>query len=180
MDASTITKLRAKQLTQYTNRRQTMDSSTLTWMQQLQSSRVCAAQPPTARDPPPCCQGGNGRDAALTTGSTVRYPNVLAGAMGSASRIYSSDHITLQRAGATVCGLPSADGSYIQVDACDCISTNGPTPDQPNPPVNGQTNAYLPPFDTYYRFKHSPETKVDQHAQHFVPRCAKTGCVAEP
>ena len=178
MDASTITKLRAKQLTQYTNRNQTMDSSTLTWMQQVQSARVCS-QPPTAVTRETCCGGGQGRDTALSTGSTQRFPNVLAGAMGSASRVYSSELLTLQKAGASVCAMPSADGSYIQVSSCDCSSTNGPTADLPQPPVNNQSNEYLPAFDTYHRFKNPCTPVQDVNQKHQVPLCVRTNCVME-
>lgn len=166
-----ITKLRTKQLTHYTNRQQTVDSSTLVWMKQIQSARVCN-QPPTSclqsEEPPPCCEGGKGRDTALMTGSSVRYPSVLTGAKGSASRVYSSEMITMQRAGATLCEMPSANGSSMEIESCNCTSTNGPSSANPTPVVNHQGNPYLPAFDTYYSLKHACMPTQDQNQKHGV------------
>ena len=78
----------------------------------------------------------------------------------------------------------------LQVPSCSylCTDTNGPAASNPtvtgnstitgnpnNLPVNNQSNPYLPPFDTYYRFK-NPSSQCttgmpDQNQQHFVKEC---------
>jgi hypothetical protein len=44
-----------------------------------------------------------------------------------------------------------------------------------NLPINNQTNPYLPPFDTYYRFKNPSALNTgpiqDQNQKHFVKEC---------
>jgi hypothetical protein len=226
MDASQITQLLQKQTKQYINRSQTVDSSTLTWKNLIQSSKyikgvkTCGVQdcgvptkPSCCNNPPQpacpsgtkpdngnCSYGGQGKGTTIMTGSTQQYPNVLAGAAGSASQVYSSENITLQRAGINSCGVPGtnyvpgmspADNSYVVIPGCYCSNTNGPTAsclDTPcvpgnsiitgnpnNVPINNQSNPYLPPFDTYYRFKNPiaqcGKPVQDQNLQHFVKQC---------
>jgi hypothetical protein len=178
MEASQITKLLQKQHTRTIHRPQTTDSSTLTWKQQIRSSTYLREAPVASLTP--CCDvqapsyGGQGRQTTLMTGSAQQYPNVLAGASGSASRLYSSDAITLQRAGKQACGN-TCDATLsapcdIELPACFCENTNVPSPT--NPTVNPQTNPYLPPFDTYYRFKHPQCTnREDANQKHFVAPC---------
>jgi len=229
MDASQITKLLQIQNTRYINRSQTVDSSTLTWKNQIQSSKyikgvkTCDGQQNTNVPTNPCCAdqvaingvltntgtysfGGSGRTTAIQNGSPQQFLNVLSGAAGSASQVYSSESVTLQRAGKESCGVPGVspapENSYVILPACYCVDTNGPTATTPsqlsnpvvtgistitgNPndlPVNNQSNPYLPPFDTYYRFK-NPQcptgrtgpnqvsaTMPDQNLQHFVKVC---------
>jgi hypothetical protein len=209
MDASQITQLLQKQNTRYINRSQTVDSSTLTWKNLIQSSKyikgvkTCAGeqnwnvptQPACSVGNGNCNYGGQGKGTTIMTGSTQQYPNVLAGAAGSASQVYSSENITLLRAGINSCGVPGVspapENSYVVLPACYCSNTNGPTAscsDTPcvpgnstitgNPndvPINNQSNPYLPPFDTYYRFKNPiaqcGKPVQDQNQKHFVKQC---------
>jgi hypothetical protein len=213
MDASQITKLLQKQNTRYINRCQTVDASTLIWKTQIQSSKyikgvkTCDGQQNCNVPTNPACPvgngvcsfGGAGRTTALQTGSPQQFLNVLSGAAGSASQVYSSESITLQRAGKESCGVPGTnpapENSYVVLPACFCTNTNGPTAtdcvtDSPlnnacvpgnstitgnpnNLPINNQSNPYLPPFDTYYRFK-NPQCNFpvqDQNQKHFVKEC---------
>jgi len=153
MDASKITQLLQKQNTRYINRAQTVDSSTLTWKNQIQSSTYIKGVP-TCRpltDPPTTntnecsvgCRpvnginayGGQGKQTNLMTGSSQQYPNVLAGASGSAAQVYSSDIIFMQAAGRNSCSVPGTSpappeipqNAYVILPACYCVNTNGPT-----------------------------------------------------
>lgn len=244
MDASQITKLLQLQNTRYINRNQTVDSSTLTWKNQIQSSKYIKGTPTCGYNSNgtavvncnvptnPCCAdrvlvdgqlqntglnsfGGSGRTTSLQNGSPQHFLNVLSGAAGSAAQVYSSESITLQRAGKESCGVTSStqpnypDNSYIVLPggspsgsnaqllnpSCNylCLNTNGPTSNDTsglNTPVvtgnstitglpnnlatNNQSNPYLPPFDTYYRFKNpSAQCKncPDQNQKYFVKEC---------
>jgi hypothetical protein len=209
MDASQITKLLQKQNTRYINRCQTVDSSTLIWKNQIQSSKyikgvkTCDNQQNTNVPTNPCCAdqvslngvlqntgtysfGGSGRTTALQNGSPQHYLNVLSGASGSASQVYSSESILLQKAGKESCGVsgtnPATANSYVVLPECFCVNTNGPTNSTSselsniNPlPVNNQSNPYLPAFDTYYAMK-NPSALCnypvqDQNQKHFVKEC---------
>jgi hypothetical protein len=208
MDASQITKLLQKQNTRYINRCQTVDSSTLIWKNTIQSSkyikgvRTCdgvintnvPTNPACSDENGICAFGGAGRTTSIQTGSTKQFLNVLAGAKGSAGHIYSSESITLQKAGNESCGVagvnPAPENSYVvlpggnpltsnaelQVPSCSyiCINTNGPVNGQ-DVPINNNLNPYLPPFDTYYKFK-NPSAQCqqpiqDQNQKHFVKQC---------
>jgi hypothetical protein len=212
MDASKITELLQKQNTKYINRAQTVDSSTLIWKQQIQSSqyikgvKTCTGdqiwnvptQSVCSSGAGICSYGGQGKQTTLMTGSSQQYPSVLAGASGSGSEIYSSERILLQQAGKNSCGVaglsPAPENSYVTLPSCYCVNTNGPTSadsvDLNNPvvpgnstitgnpnnlPVNNQSNPYLPPFDTYYRFKNPlalcGRPIQDQNQKHFVKQC---------
>jgi hypothetical protein len=211
MDASQITKLLQKQNTRYINRAQTVDSSTLTWKNQIQSSKyikgvkTCDGQQNCNVPTNPCCAdevvvngvtqrtgtysfGGAGRTTALQTGSPQQFLSVYSGAAGSASQVYSSESILLQKAGNESCGVagtsPAPQNSYVVLPACYCVDTNGPTNSNSsqlsnvNPlPVNNQSNPYLPAFDTYYAMKNpSAQCKYpvqDQNQKHFVKFCAQ-------
>lgn len=245
MDASQITKLLQIQNTRYINRNQTVDSSTLTWKNLIESSKYIKGTPTCGYNSNgtaivnsnvptnPCCAdqelvngqlqntsinsfGGSGRTTAIQTGSPQQFLNVLSGASGSAAQVYSSENIILQRAGKESCGVtsstepnypansyvvlpggsPAGSNATLQNPSCSylCINTNGPTsndsaglntPSIPgnstitgnpnNLPVNNQSNPYLPPFDTYYRFK-NPSAQCnqrvqDQNQKHFVKEC---------
>jgi hypothetical protein len=200
MDASQITKLLQKQNTRYINRCQTVDSSTLTWQNQIQSSKyikgvkTCEGQQNWNVPTNPACSngngtcefGGSGRTTALQNGSSQHYLNVLSGASGSAAEVYSSERILLQQAGKESCGVPGTNpapqNSYVVLPECFCINTNGPTNtsvsdlSNSNPlPINNQSNPYLPAFDTYYAMKNpSALCKYpiqDQNQKHFVKEC---------
>ena len=149
MDASKITQLLQKQNTRYINRAQTLDSSTLTWKNQIQSSTyikgvpTCQGVTNTSTIGQGCCStinginayGGQGKQTNLMTGSSQQYPNVLAGASGSAAQVYSSDIIMLQKAGRNSCSVPGTSpappeipqNAYVILSACYCVNTNGPT-----------------------------------------------------
>jgi hypothetical protein len=200
MDASKITQLLQKQHTRYINRSQTVDSSTQIWRNQIQSSKyikgvaTCTGLkntdvPTQAQCPGPNGQrsyGGSGKQMTLSTGSPQQYPSVFAGAAGSAAEVYSSERIMLQKAGQNLCaGMIPPQDAYTVLPPCDCTNTNGPALTNPDVPgnasltgnpnnlaINNQSNPYLPPFDTYYRFKNPCSTsRPDANAQHFVKEC---------
>jgi hypothetical protein len=93
------------------------------------------------------------------TGSSQQYPNVLAGASGSAAQVYSSDIIMLQKAGRNSCSVPGLSpappelpqNAYVILPACYCADTNGPTnfltpsgyPDVNNPTVPGNSTSTI-------------------------------------
>ena len=227
MDASKITQLLQKQNTRYINRCQTVDSSTLIWKNQIQSSKyikgvkTCDGEQncnvPINRSCPDidgstnlntgiCSFGGAGRTTSIQTGSSKQFLSVYSGAAGSASNVYSSDIIMLQKAGKESCSIPGTtpapQNSYVVLPGGDpltsnaelqvpsskylCNNTNGPSPNSTdvignstitgnpnNLPINNQSNPYLPPFDTYYRFKNPSCSQPieDQHQTHFVKEC---------
>ena len=142
MEASQITKLLQIQNTKYINRCQTVDSSTLIWKNMIESSKyikgvpTCNGQQNCNVPTNPCCSdtvlingqlqntginsfGGSGRTTSLQTGSPQKFLNVLSGAAGSASQVYSSEIVTLQKAGKESCGVagtsPAPENSYIQL-----------------------------------------------------------------
>ena len=188
MDASKITELLQKQNTKYINRCKTVDSSTLIWKNQIQSSKyikgvkTCDGEQNWNVPTNPGCPvnptnginsfGGSGRTTSIQTGSTNQVLSVYSGAEGSASRIYSSESILLQKAGNASCA--STDDTYVVLPLCDCTNTNGPNANDPNNqtiPVNNQSNPYLPQFDTYYAMKTPCVPVKDQNAKHFVEEC---------
>lgn len=223
MDASQITKLLQLQNTRYINRNQTVDSSTLTWKNQIQSSKYIKGTPTCGYNSNgtavvncnvptnPCCAdqvlvngqlqnagtysfGGSGRTTALQNGSPQHFLNVLSGAAGSAAQVYSSESITLQRAGKESCGVtsstepnypansyvvlpggdPAGSNAQLQNPSCSylCTNTNGPVNGQ-DVPVNNNLNPYLPQFDTYYAMKNQVcnQRVQDQNQKHFVTKC---------
>jgi hypothetical protein len=86
------------------------------------------------------------------TGSSQQYPNVLAGASGSASQVYSSDIIMLQKAGRNSCSIPGTnpapENSYVILPACYCANTNGPTNFLYNPSNTSSINMNNPTVST--------------------------------
>jgi hypothetical protein len=168
----------------------------------IQGVKTCDGQQNTNVPTNPACSqgngicsfGGSGRTSAIQTGSPQQFLNVFAGAAGSASQVYSSERILLQQAGKQSCGVagthPAPANSYVvlpggnpatsndalQVPSCIylCNNTNGPT-NGSEAPVNNNLNPYLPPFDTYYKFK-NPAAQCgypiqDQNQKHFVKQC---------
>jgi len=196
MDASQITKLRQKQNTVVLNRSQTVDSSTMIWRNQIQSSKyikgvaTCTGLRETDVPTEAICPNGNGtfsfggggKQMTLATGSTQQYPSVYRGASGSASQTYSSDKILLQKAGRAYCAeLISDQDPYTILPRCYASNTNGPSAANPNPAINNQdSNPYLPPFDTHYQFKNKLITHPmpDQNQKHIVKKCGD--CVMQP
>jgi len=182
MDASQITKLLQQQNTRTLSRAQTVDSSTLTWQQQIRSSTYIKGVPncqgtsdrtiPTQGCPQAngtCAYGGQGKQMTLMTGSSQTYPSVFGAASGSASHVYSSEAILLQKAGRHACDV--ATDRVITLPACDCSDTNGPTASLSAPPVNHQGNPYLPAFDTYHALKNPCFPVKDQNQKHHVSNC---------
>jgi len=182
MDASQITKLLQQQNTRTQSRAQTVDSSTLTWQQQIRSSTYIKGVAPCqgnrdtnvptqacANPNGTCSYGGQGKQMTLMTGSTQTYPSVFSAASGSASQVYSSEAILLQKAGRHACSV--ATDRVITLPACDCTDTNGPTVSLSVPPVNHQANPYLPAFDTYYALKNPCFPSKDQNQKHNVSNC---------
>lgn len=175
MDASQITKLLQQQNTRTLSRAQTVDSSTLTWQQQIRSSTYIKGvhtSVPTqgcANQNGGCSYGGQGKQMTLMTGSTQTYPSVFSAASGSASQVYSSEAILLQKAGQHACSV--ATDRVITLPACDCTDTNGPTASLSDPPINHQANPYLPAFDTYHALKNPCFPTQDQNQKHYVSNC---------
>lgn len=174
MEASQIIKLLQKQNTRHIHRPQTMDSSTLTWKQQIQSSTyVHGLHTPLSSS---CCSesngqrnyGGQGKQVTLATGSTQQFPNVFSSAKGSASEIYSSDRVLLEQVGKHACAIQNEISSSITLPDCYCSSNNLPTNESQ---INPQNNPYLPVFDTYYRFKNACDPVIDQNKKHYIHRC---------
>jgi len=151
MDASKITQLLQKQNTRYINRCQTVDSSTLIWKNQIQSSKyikgvkTCDGDQNCNVPTNPCRAdqtsingvvqntgtysfGGSGRTTALQTGSPQQFLSVLAGASGSGSQVYSSESILLQAAGRNSCGVagvnPAPSNSYVVLPGGDPATSN--------------------------------------------------------
>jgi len=181
MDASQITKLREKQQTQYINRNKSVDSSTMIWRNQIQSSKyikgtaTCTGLQQTSIPTEPVCPngdgtfsfGGGGKQMSLATGSSQKYPSVLRGASGSASETYSSDKILLQKAGNTYCAQSTTPQDvYTVLPVCDCTNTN-----ESGSIVNNKSNQYLPTFDTYYSLKNHCFPSIDQNQKHYVQKC---------
>ena len=182
MDASQITKLLQQQNTRTLNRSQTVDSSTLTWQTQIRSSTYikgvasCEGNRDTsvptqgcANQNGGCSYGGKGKQMTLMMGSTQMVPSVFSAATGSASQVYSSEAILLQKAGRHACSV--ATDRVITLPACDCTDTNGPTESLSAPPVNHQGNSYLPAFDTYHALKNPCFPTKDQNQKHYVSNC---------
>jgi hypothetical protein len=119
--------------------------------------------------------GGQGKQMSIATGSTQRYPSVFSGAAGSASRIYSSDSITMQRAGQNSCAVPmntsNPDTSFITLPQCYYKDTNLPSD-------NNQVNPYLPAFDTHYSSKNKCFPNKDENQKHSLQICGK--CISIP
>jgi hypothetical protein len=187
MDASKITALRQKQNTVYRNRHQVVDSSTQIWRNQIHSSKyirgVATCTGLQQNEVPILGCVGNKREQALMTGSTQRVP--MPAATGSAVETYSSERILLQRAGradCTECLLDAPVVDTLVYPTCFATSTNGPMPSSPDVPINNFSNPYLPPFDTYYKFKNpsalNPLPLQDKNLKHFVQVC--DGCVMTP
>jgi hypothetical protein len=193
MDASQITKLKQLQSKRYINRNACVDASTLIWQNQIRSSKYIqgvakcdgsvdqnAITNSASSDKLSGIRsfGGSGKSTTLMTGSTQQYPNVLAGARGSASQVYSVEHITLQRAGKQACAIPGTttdpQNMSVILPTSDYLytNTNGPcTANNNSAPVNNMENPYLPAFDTYYKFKNPPsstQSSQDKNLQHFV------------
>jgi hypothetical protein len=150
MDASQITKLLQKQHTRIIRNNNPIDSSTMTWKNQLMHSKyikgvkTCTGLIDTNNNTQCCNNEYGSNQLTLTTGS------YLKGANGSAGRIYSSEAIVLQKAGQHACNDPNV---VTILPSCYTSNTNGPSSSNVDPPVNNQSNPYLPPFDTYYQFK---------------------------
>uniref|UniRef100_A0A6C0DFR7 Uncharacterized protein n=1 Tax=viral metagenome TaxID=1070528 RepID=A0A6C0DFR7_9ZZZZ len=138
MDASKITELRQKRANVFINRAQTVDSSTLTWNNMIQASKYVATQNPVKNFAGCTTCGGMSQVATGTAGvtpgaimmpgQTVLYPNPpplkpnpLFNNKGSGSFVYSSESITLQRAGQATCGVATVNQQqYITLPRCFC------------------------------------------------------------
>jgi hypothetical protein len=146
-----------------------VDSSTLIWKNQIQSSKyikgvkTCDGEQncnvPINRSCPDidgstnlntgiCSFGGAGRTTSIQTGSSKQFLSIYSGAAGSASNVYSSDIIMLQKAGKESCSIPGTNpapqNSYVVLPGGDpltsnaelqvpsskylCNNTNGPSP----------------------------------------------------
>lgn len=190
MDASQITKLREKQQTKYINHNKSVDSSTMIWRNQIQSSKyikgitTCTGLQQTSIPTEPVCLngdgtcsfGGGGKEMSLATGSSQKYPSVFRGALGSASETYSSDKILLQNAGHHYCtDLITSQNVYTILPRCDCTNMNEPVLNTVST-VNW-ANHYLPSFDTYYSLKNPCFPRIDQNQKHYVQKyCVSTIC----
>jgi hypothetical protein len=140
MDASKITEMRQKQSNIFINRAQVVDSSTLTWNRMIQSSKYVATQAPVTNYAGCTTCGGMSQISVGTAGvgpgafSTPGFPgltvnppplqpNPLFNNKGSGSFVYSSESITLQRAGYATCGVATVNQQqYITLPRCFCAA----------------------------------------------------------
>jgi len=140
MDASKITEMRQKQSNIFINRAQTVDSSTLTWNNMIQASKYVATQAPVTNYAGCTTCGGMSQISVGTAGvgpgafSTPGFPgltpnppplkpNPLFNNKGSGSFVYSSESITLQRAGYATCGVATVNQQqYITLPRCFCAT----------------------------------------------------------
>lgn len=151
MDASKITELRMKQANRYVNRAACVDSSTLTWQNQIRSSTFIpslVAGSPAYNQPNQCQNCSAESKIALSSNSVgavaALYPNPMRGS-GSATTVYSSDKVTYYNAGQAACGaaplnivtdqFSASSSQYIINPECFCSEIN--TFDKP-------FNPYLP------------------------------------
>ena len=142
MDASKITQLRQIQNNRYVNRNKTLDSSTLIWKTQIQSSKyikgvaTCSGDQNVNVPTQTACSGQNGTcnfggsftTIAIATGSSQHFLTSYAGASGSAGEVYSSERILLQKAGKNSCGIagtnPAPQNSYVVYPGGDPTTSN--------------------------------------------------------
>jgi hypothetical protein len=156
MDASKITELRQKQANTFITRAQVVDSSTLTWQRQIQSSRYL---PQTSSDNvEQLTTAGSGLGGCKTCGSfattttamdtQIRRPNPYFSSKGSGGQIISCDTITYKVAGDQSCGA-QPQTPYTQLPRCFCNNLNDwidpLTGQQTNPDASqNRINPYLP------------------------------------
>jgi len=154
MDASKITELRQKQANTFINRAQVIDSSTLTWQRQIQSSRYLpqvnsnnTSQIPMA-NLGGCQTCGSFATTTVATDTQIRYPNPYFSSKGSGGQIISCDAITYKVAGDQSCGA-QPQTPYVELPRCFCnnlddwIDPN--TGQQTNPEASqNRLNPYLP------------------------------------
>jgi len=139
-----------KQANRYVNRAACVDSSTLTWQNQIRSSTFIPSLVPGAPNynQPNACQNCSAESKIALSSNSVGavaalYPNPMRGS-GSATTVYTSDKVTYHRAGQAQCAQPplnivtdqytAASSQYIIKPACFCSDTNiGPLPEGYNP-----------------------------------------------
>lgn len=140
MDASKITEMRQKQSNIYLNRSKVMDASTLTWNNMIQASKYVATQAPITNMAGCTTCGGMSQVATGTAGVTpgaltipgqsTLYvnsppvkPNPYFNNKGSGSFVYSSESITLSKAGYATCGVATPNQQqYITLPRCFCAA----------------------------------------------------------
>jgi hypothetical protein len=185
MDASKITELRQQQANRYINRAQVVDSSTLTWKKQIESSKYVATQAPV-NDEPGCV--GCGPNALVSTSTqgvgpnafyingtntiyvppALLYPNPMYSAKGSAGSYVSCDQIAYQLAGKNSCGVAPLSAGLVQT-LPSCFCGDADIYYQPNnqggsnlivppnvDPSNNWLNPYLPIPQPYIGFTQQP------------------------
>ena len=168
MDASMITRMRQKQSNIFINRAQTVDSSTLTWNNMIQASKYVATQAPvTNMAGCTTCGGmsqistgtaGVGPEAFLIPGQKTLTlspppvrPSPLFNNKGSGSFVYSSECITLSRAGYATCGVATVNQQqYITLPKCFCSTDifyqDGNTSQLIVPPGADVSGSWLNPY----------------------------------
>jgi hypothetical protein len=168
MDASKITEMRQKQSNRYINRAKVVDSSTLTWNNMIQSSKYVASQAPVTNMAGCTTCGGMSQVATGTAGvmpgafSTPGFPgltlnppplrpNPLFNNKGSGSFVYSSECITLQKAGYATCGVATVNQQqYITLPSCFCSADifyqDGNTNNLIVPPGADVSGSWLNPY----------------------------------
>lgn len=148
MDASQVIKLKLARMGSYTHPYKTVDASTYTWKKQLATPHVvpktllCSGEIYDPVSLAPCTSCGQGATETISMDSVVRLPNTKNGQMGSGTRIYSTESVTLQKASRAMCA--TQEPSAIVVIPMYCESNNEDTP---------MINPYQPPFDVQYAMK---------------------------
>ena len=161
MDASKITELRQKQANRYINRAQCVDSSTLTWMNQIRSSTFLPSLIPNSPNYSQVISCNNcsaESKIALSSNSVgavaAKYPNPTLGS-GSATTVYTAQNLTMYKAGHVQCceaplNTPQnpIESQFITLPDCYCSNSNAGPFSETNPDAmvvpEGGYNLYLP------------------------------------
>ena len=164
MDASKITELRQKQISNYIHTRTPVDASVLTWYKQTTASRFMSdnvKRTPTNADV--CTNPTNynqiigcancSSESKITMQSNSvgtqenRLPNPTLGS-GSATNVYSSDKITYYHAGNANHLFNPSSNMYVTISSCVCSNTNISSFNEGTgmftPPTSDGFNLYLP------------------------------------
>lgn len=168
MDASKITELRQKQITNYIHTKTPTDASVLTWCKQTCASRFMAdtvkrnpnnvanlcTTPTNYNQVIGCTNCSAEANITMQTNGIGRQnyirPNPTLGS-GSATNVYSSDKVLYYHAGNANANLSfnTSSNAYISTHSCYCSNTNISSFNEGTgifvpPPENNGFNPYLP------------------------------------
>lgn len=166
MDASKITELRQKQITNYIHTTKPVDAGVLTWYKQTCSSRFMAdtvkrnpdnianlcMSPTNYNQVIGCTNCSAESNITMQTNGIGQQnymrPNPTLGS-GSATNVYSSDKVLYYHAGNANLSFNPSSNAYISVPSCYCSNTNISSFNEGTgifvpPPENNGFNPYLP------------------------------------